>query len=172
MSATHDREFASEQELRAHYGGVRSRLREAMGKRQREKADARLTLALQLREEARARARADALRRAEAEQHLAGEEAAALRIGAEQARSRLAIIAAVENRHGLPRGSIRGVSRAPVIVAARYEAMREVRQAFPEASLPSLGRTFKRDSTSLCRALRNAGVWPYPRDTSGDGGDA
>lgn len=71
--------------------------------------------------------------------------------GSEDARH---IIMEVAIAHGVSYEDILGRSRARHLVAARHEAIYEVRKRRPHLSLPQIGRIFKRDHTSILHALR------------------
>lgn len=64
------------------------------------------------------------------------------------------IIAKVAAHHGFTYEEILSKRRDVRLVVARHEAMRAVRDAKPEYSLPKLGRLFKRDHSSVLYALR------------------
>jgi len=64
------------------------------------------------------------------------------------------IIMEVAIAHGVSYDDILGRSRARHLVAARHEAIYEVRKRRPHLSLPQIGRIFKRDHTTILHALR------------------
>ena len=68
-----------------------------------------------------------------------------------------AMIASVAKRHRVSPAAITGRSRGRSLVKARYDAIRSVREAFPELSSTDLGRVFKRDHTSILHALKAGG---------------
>lgn len=69
---------------------------------------------------------------------------------ADRIRSKIAVVA---RHHGLPVQAILGRRRTRVIVAARQQAMWEVRKAFG-LSLPRLGQIFGRHHTTVLHDLR------------------
>lgn len=71
--------------------------------------------------------------------------------GSEDARQ---IIMEVAIAHGVSYEDILGRSRERHLVAARHEAIYEVRKRRPHLSLPQIGRIFKRDHTTILHALR------------------
>lgn len=84
------------------------------------------------------------------------------RLGAPAASSSMRvtdIIALVAAKHGVMPGDIRGPSRNRRIVAARWDAIAQVRRMRPDLSLPVIGRMFGgRDHTTISHALRQMGM--------------
>ncbi|HEX2554214.1 MAG TPA: helix-turn-helix domain-containing protein [Microvirga sp.] len=68
------------------------------------------------------------------------------------------IIATVAARHGMTASTLLGPSRCRPVKTARWEAIREVRLAFPHRSLPWLAQQFGRDHTTILHALRSMGL--------------
>lgn len=149
-------EFASAEDLRAHYSAVLGR---AVA---RDRAAAARLAGQRAAEDARRRTqqewRAEQARRVDEELRDAAPQVHAT-LGV-RARSFRRIIAEVEARHGLSAGDIPGPGRTARVVAARFEAIAEVRAAYPDKSLPWLGRVFNRDHTTILHALRKMGLWP------------
>lgn len=67
------------------------------------------------------------------------------------ARDIIAVVAVV---HGVHASDITGHSRHKQIVAARFDAIRAVADAWPELTQTAMGRIFKRDHTSILNALK------------------
>lgn len=64
------------------------------------------------------------------------------------------IVSAVAAEAGVTVADILGPRRNIPVVRARHEAMRAVARAFPQMSLPQVGRLFQRDHTTILNALR------------------
>ncbi|MBX3751922.1 MAG: hypothetical protein KF897_17725, partial [Opitutaceae bacterium] len=62
-----------------------------------------------------------------------------------------------------------GASRTRHVVEARFEAIRLVRAARPDLSLPAIGRLFNRDHTTILHALKRAGTTVRPQPRRADG---
>lgn len=119
----------------------------------KEAARRRLEEAYQAAEMARERAQAEAAEVARRVQEalLAKKAVITAKYGSEDARH---IIMEVAIAHGVSYEDILGRSRARHLVAARHEAIYEVRKRRPHLSLPQIGRIFKRDHTTILHALR------------------
>ena len=63
------------------------------------------------------------------------------------------IIAAVARKHKLAVAAITGPRRFPKIVAARLEAVRAVKEAWPAATNEQIGRMFNRHATTIMDML-------------------
>ncbi len=70
---------------------------------------------------------------------------------------RRAIIKRVCDEHMITLNVLLGPSRAHHVVRARYEAIKQVHQAFPEIGTSALGRLFKRDHSTIQYALGKLG---------------
>jgi len=64
------------------------------------------------------------------------------------------IIRDTEQQHGVEIGSTQKDRRLKPVVAARNEAMWQVKRHFPELSTPSIGKIFGRDHSSVIHSLR------------------
>jgi chromosomal replication initiation ATPase DnaA len=69
---------------------------------------------------------------------------------------RLEVIARVAFEHGLTVGDLIGPCKRKEYVAARWQAMKAIKTEFPNDSLTTIGRLFKRDHTTVIHALRSA----------------
>lgn len=110
--------------------------------------------------EARADREAAALALAEARLHAAtivaeAQVKVAAKVDAGPALPSVAEIqTATAERHGITLSALLGKGMARHIVAARYEAIRLAHAARPDLSSPSLGRLFRRDHTTVLRAIK------------------
>lgn len=68
------------------------------------------------------------------------------------------LVGLVADLHGLRPGDILGHSRERKMLKARHSAVALVATRFPAWSLPTLGRFFDRDHTTILHALRKAGL--------------
>ncbi len=68
-------------------------------------------------------------------------------------RSATRIIKGVAAWHDYTIEDILGPSRKAALVTARFDAIVAVKQAFPDLSLPQLGKRFNRDHTTIRTAL-------------------
>lgn len=74
------------------------------------------------------------------------------------------IIERVAEEYGLTRADLIGESLCRDIVAVRWEAMAEVYLAHRHRGLPSIGRAFRRDHSTVLNALRKKGVYVEVRN--------
>lgn len=153
-------QFQSAEQMKAHYRAVNNRML-AAGKTYSQEAESRrrAELGRQLRLKAEKQAR-KALMAMEAER-LFREAQAEYRRAMRERMGRLSadlIIEDVAAECGLTPADIVGPSVRAHIVSARWRAVAEVKRAWPELSLPVLGKIFKRDHTTILNALRKMGV--------------
>jgi chromosomal replication initiation ATPase DnaA len=67
---------------------------------------------------------------------------------------RMAVIAEVADRHGVPVEEVMGGRREKIIARARQDSMAAIKARFPNDTLPMIGRLFNRDHTTVLHALR------------------
>lgn len=150
-----NREFTSADELRAHYKAVRARL-DAV-REPPPKPGPRIVLV-------RDEDVADRLKQAEQNRRAAEAETLFLRCkdelsatmrGAMKRPPVVALIRQFAAEHGVAYEALVGPVRTQPLVGLRQECMARVKDAYPNISLPELGRRFGgRDHTTVLHALR------------------
>lgn len=69
------------------------------------------------------------------------------------------IVKAIATKHNLTVAEVMGNSRRRHIVNARQEAMAAIYTEFPMWSLPTIGRFFDRDHTTVLYSVKAMGAW-------------
>lgn len=78
------------------------------------------------------------------------------------------MVAVAAREHGVTVSDVMGSGRIPPISAARHDAIRATKAAFPHLSLSQIGRLFNRNHTTINYALNGKPGRPHkPTDATG-----